>query len=314
MQLTSLKRKRVEQTFFLFKKTRLAQKNCILRILKGDKIQTFRFFSTTSSESIDTEIRKAFGMKPPDECYYFLFNEKNHQVPLVPSCFPDDFNLRLEELVIPKTGYTMRETFAWKHLSQQIALGTRSFSSSLCDLIAEYGLNSLFYVGSKVDMYCNYDGKYWVGTIVNKTPIHLAIKYDGWALGYQRQRPLDLQERKEGWLFLNEKLEIAGSYTGNAGVKARTRYVKPWQCSVCQVWCASHLVRCTTTFCSGFRPVSEERWCSIHTNSPKDHCIECEWMCLKCNFINEPYFRRCEYCDGTDNPHWCYGLILRHRA
>jgi hypothetical protein len=323
--MASRKRKNVEKGFFLCKKTRWMQSQCILRILNQDEIQTFHFYPTTKAESLDLEIRKRFGMKPADESYYFLFNEKNHQVPLVPSRFPDDFNLRLEELSCPKEDYTMRETVAWKRLSEQITQNAESLSFSLCDLITEYALDTLYYVGGKVDAFCFGDGLYWVATIIQKSSQAVRFKFDGWNSRYNQLREMDTQEdlKKDKDMgiephvmypmnFSKNLLECAGTHTGATGIKSQTRYAKPWQCAFCKTWSASHVIRCHTAQCRGRRPVSEERWCLVHITKTRNDCTQCEWQCDYCQFVNEPYYLHCEDCDQTRNPHWGVGTILNH--
>lgn len=303
----------IKQNFFLRKKTRRLIQKRIMRILFNEKIYSIEWTVGTTSDDLDEKIRKTCGLLPRDSQAYDLYNESGHSVPFDNERFPEDFNLELRTLNIPRQGYTLEETVTWKNLVNKIAQSVGCFSSPLCELVAEYAHPSIYFVGNKVDMQCVFDQLWWISTIIQKTDTYVVAKIDGWKVEgcYQKHyitnfNNLSINERErysnEDKLNpLKQTLEPLGTHTGSVGEIVKRRFLLPWKCDNCQTWNASHHIKCCNQICLALRPFYDFNWCHYGTEESRKTCEGCQWIC-KCGLVCEPYWCHCENCAFSCRP------------
>lgn len=314
----SLSETEIKQAFFRRKKTRLLIKNRILRILFRDEIHSIEWTLGTTSDELDDKIRKTCGLLPKNSQAYDLYNEQNHVVPFDNERFPDDFNLELHLWRVPKSGYTMEETVVWKNISNKVTQSVKCLTTSLSEIIAEYAHPSIYFVGSRVEMRCMTDGKWWISTIVSKTGGFVTVKVNGWTSNYNQLHDIpitfthNLNEIKLNSYGKGPLLPL-GSILGQLGELVQRRFLKPWQCVSCNHWNASHLIKCETEECTSLRPFYEPCWCSEKKES-KSTCVNCQWTCSKCSFVNEPYCVDCENCFQYQEKKGCLNTCFMHLA
>lgn len=300
--------------FFRRKKTRRLIHGRILRILYQGVVHEVSWSLDSTEDEMDQLIRKGCGLLPADKQAYDLYNEQGHKVPLDKKRFPEDCNLELSLLTVPKQGYTMEETCTWKHLTNKIAQNVSCFSSVLCEMIAEYAHPSMYFVGNKVDMRCKTDGCWWISTILRKTETTVLVSVDGWhPTLYTQEHPMNGLYPPDSKL---KPLMPVGTFTGEIGEIAAKRFLLPWNCTHCNVWNASHLIQCSTQNCVNFRPFYEPCWCA-YKFTDKQFCIQAHWTC-ECGFINEPYCNHCMNCHAYGSrrrlPSNCFSRMIEFNS